>query len=294
MKKKIQVLLNPVAGKGVAGKIEQLIKSSSLHDKYDVTITFTQYAGHATELAKQAVHNGYNAVIATGGDGTVNETGRGLVHTDVALGIIPTGSGNGLARHLGMSVNPVKAIRQLADAETEKIDSLLINNRFAVNVSGFGFDGYVAWLFNHSGKRGLSNYTKISMQEYFKYPPAEFEMSVNNRLMKLNGHMLVIANASQFGNAAVIAPKANLYDGKADFIHVSKPPLWLMPAFFLKLFTGKLSDNKYVHSISADEFYVKASRPLHLHIDGEACDPVEEVHVKVNPLSLNILKGVNS
>jgi diacylglycerol kinase (ATP) len=288
--KKLHLLINPIAGHGLAPKIEGMISSSNLSKKYEITVLHTQYAGHAKVLAQEAVANHIDVVVAVGGDGTVNEVGSALVNTNTTLGIIPAGSGNGLANHIGMKNNPKLALDQLASGSFQKIDSLQINGRFAVNVSGFGFDGYVAWLFNNSGKRGLSNYTKIGMQEYFKYPIANFKINHEGKSFDTEAHMIVIANASQFGNAAVISPLADITDGKLEMIAVTRPGLFKIPGMFYRLFTGKLKDNKYLRTIHCTSFTAESNRPLHLHIDGEAIDPLSKIEVKLNKHSLQIIQ----
>ena len=287
--KTLQLLINPIAGHGLAPRIAALLDASGLRSHYDVTIHFTQYPKHATELASAAVKNNCDVVVAVGGDGTVNEVASALVGSSTTLGIIPAGSGNGFARHIGMKTKPELALQQLTTAPVRKVDSLLINGMFSLNVSGFGFDGYVAWLFNKSGNRGLSNYTKIGLQEYFRYPIAKFELTIDGKKQLSDAHMLVIANASQFGNAAIIAPRSDIYDGKLDLVIVKRPNLFSLPVNFIRLFSGTLKDNKNIQTITCSTFTATSSRPLHLHIDGEGIDPLEKIEVKINPGSLNVL-----
>jgi diacylglycerol kinase (ATP) len=288
--KKLRILINPIAGHGFAPRIASLVDQSSLLKYYEVDTQTTEYAGHAAELARDAVNEGYDCVVAAGGDGTVNEIAAQLVNTNTALAIIPAGSGNGLARHLGFSLKYPQTLEQIAAAKRSSIDTLSINNRFAVNVSGFGFDGLVAWRFNHEGKRGLSNYTKIALQEYFKYPIIRFQLDIDGEPLEKEAHMLVIANASQFGNAAVIAPRAELNDGLMDLVIVKRPPALQLPAMFFKLFNGTLRDNQFVKTIKCAKFTATSNRPIHLHIDGEAVEPLHEITVAVLPSSLNVLK----
>ena len=287
--KKIRILINPIAGSGLAPRIAKMVDASGLNNNYEVETQSTEYAGHAVELTREAVHQEYAAVIAVGGDGTVNEVASSLVGTNTCLGIIPAGSGNGLARHIGMNLNPHKGLMQLNTAKIEAIDSLKINDRFAVNVSGFGFDGYVAWLFNKSKKRGLSTYAKIGVQEYFRYPPADFKINIDGKDYEQSATMLVIANASQFGNAAVIAPRADLHDGLLDLVAVRRPGILHLPQMFFRLFNGTLKDNNYLKTYHCKKFTAIASRPLHLHIDGEAVDPISKIDVELFPASLKVL-----
>lgn len=284
--KKLRVLINPIAGHGLAPKIVKLIDQSSIIKTYEIDTQTTEYAGHASELAREAVLLGYDGVIAVGGDGTVNEIASQLVHTSTALGIVPSGSGNGLAKHLQYSTKFTRVLEQIATAKVKKIDTLLINGHFSLNVSGMGFDGFVAWRFNHEGKRGLSSYTRIALGEFFHYPLIRFRLFLNDRNITTDGHMLVIANASQFGNAAIIAPAAELDDGLMNIVTVKKPPFYLIPSLLYRLFTGNLKENKYLKSYTCNSLQAVTDRPVHLHIDGEAYEPVSKIDVKVVPMSL--------
>lgn len=291
--KKAIVIYNPISGKGLGQKAADEISKSQLKDLYDLTFQKTEYSGHAKEIAKQGLANGFRYFIVVGGDGTINEVGSILKNQDAVLGIIPMGSGNGLAKHIGMSTAINKAINQLCNSSETRIDTLTINERFAVNVSGFGFDGYVAYRFNHHGKRGLSTYTKIGLTEYFKYPLQEFEIHFDNQTKQVKKHMLVIANASQFGNAAIIAPTANLTDGIIEIVAVELPSILKIPGILYRLFTGKLKDNKYIQTYKCKSFIAKSPKPVHLHIDGESLEPVNEINVSVEPKSLIILTPNN-
>ncbi|MBK9637350.1 MAG: diacylglycerol kinase family lipid kinase [Bacteroidetes bacterium] len=287
--KSLLLILNPIAGKGIAKKVEHAIGESGLNEQFQVQIQYTKYSGHAAEIAEKAVQEKIDVVVAAGGDGTVNEVASRLVHSNTALGIIPIGSGNGLARHMGYSMQIKKCLQQIAVSKIEKIDTLLINNRFGVNVSGFGFDGFVAWKFNKEGKRGLSNYTKIALREYAKYQPIHFELEGLPLLNFSNAHMLVIANASQFGNAAIIAPTAQLTDGLMDVVLVRKPSPLQLPSMFYRLFTGKLKDADYIQSFKCNQFSATSDRAIHLHVDGEACEPITKINVVLQPKSLLVI-----
>lgn len=287
--KSLLLILNPIAGKGAAQKVESWIDNSGIKNYYQVKIEYSKYGGHAAEIAAKAVEEKVDVVVAAGGDGTVNEVASRLVNSNTALGIIPIGSGNGLARHLGFSLDIKKCLAQIVTSHSEKIDSLLINNRFGINVSGFGFDGFVAYKFNKEGKRGLSNYTKIALKEYAKYPPIHFSFEGLPVPKFSKAHMLVIANASQFGNAAIIAPTAELTDGLMDVILVRKPSPLQLPSMFYRLFTGKLRDADYLQTFKCKQFSATSDREIHLHIDGEACEPIREIEVILQPKSLLVL-----
>ena len=289
MKSKLLLIINPIAGNGLAPLIENDIKASGIEEKYEVTISYSEKRGHAAQLANTAVENKFQVVVAVGGDGTINETASSLVNSSTALGIIPSGSGNGLAMHLQYPKNPLQALLKIKNGKLHKIDTMRVNNRFAVNVSGFGFDGYVASLFDKQRKRGLRSYTLITLREYFSYPEIKFQISIDDQQFDQAAHMIVIANASQFGNAAIIAPNADLKDGLANIIIVKRPPLHLLPSTFYRLFNGTLKSNRYTKMFTGKKLLIKTSNPIHLHIDGEPMDPISEVEVTVSPSTLNVI-----
>ena len=181
-------------------------------------------------------------------------------------------------------------MKQLRYSDTEKIDTLLLNGRFGVNVSGLGMDGYVAWRFNHEGHRGLSNYTRIALQEFFRYPAVRYTIRIGEKQMTRNAHMCVIANSPEFGNKALIAPRALLSDGLMDIVFVKRPPLHRLPGIMLRLFRGSLKDNAWIETLQTERISIKTDRPIHLHIDGESLPPTDTLDVHVLPGSLLIAK----
>jgi diacylglycerol kinase (ATP) len=289
MKQKVLFIINPIAGHRKAPAIIRYLELSAVREIFDVSISHTEYRSHGIELSAKAADEGFHAVIAVGGDGTVNETARPLIGKETALGIIPAGSGNGLARHLEIPADPKQAIERICRNRITRIDTMEVNDRLSLNVSGFGFDGYVAWLFDQSKKRGLGGYTKIALKEYFKYKSVEFKVKLDDVSLDKTAHMIVIANASQFGNAAVIAPAADLKDGLIDIIVVKRPPVYKMPALFYRLFSGKLKSNENTLMFTTRTMIAVSDRPVHLHIDGEPSEPVNEIKCTINPLSLNVI-----
>ena len=288
--RKLLVVINPIAGKGFAPRLLQLVGQSQLHKTYQVEMILTEGSGHALELATKACRDGFDAVVAAGGDGTVNEVASGLIGSNVALGILPAGSGNGFARPLGYAMDPIRAMAQIAFSEKRKIDTLLINGKPGINVSGFGFDGHVAWQFNHAGKRGLSTYTKIAIRELFSFPTIHFRLILDGKAMDQAAHMLVVANSREFGNAAIIAPQADIADGKMDIVLVKRPPIHRVPGLFFRLFKGTLKNNKDVHYHTCSVLHGEMDRPVHYHVDGEAMEPTSQIQIEVKPLSLTILQ----
>lgn len=288
--KKAVVIINPIAGSGTGLHLLDLVQNSSLANSVELELLVTEGPGHAAQLASEALSRGVDTLVAAGGDGTVNEVASRLVNTTARLGIIPLGSGNGLARQLGWSDKPEVALKQLHSSDTLKIDTLVLNGRFGVNVSGLGMDGYVAWRFNHEGHRGLSNYTRIALQEFFRYPAVRYTIRIGEKQMTRNAHMCVIANSPEFGNKALIAPRALLSDGLMDIVFVKRPPLHRLPGIMLRLFRGSLKDNAWIETLQTERISIKTDRPIHLHIDGESLPPTDTLDVHVLPGSLLIAK----
>src|SRR5436190_15269537 len=199
---KVFFIINKYSGTGFLSSLEEYIIDCCGKLKIEVAIEFTLHKGHATELAKEAVAQGFTRVFAIGGDGTVNEVAQGLVHTDTALGIIPKGSGNGLARHLHIPLKAHAALRLLDKYKILPIDTLRINDKLSINVSGIGFDAHVAGKFGKNGKRGLINYGKLVMQEFPGYKEFPLEIDVDDVKLRRKSFILAFANSSQFGNNA--------------------------------------------------------------------------------------------
>jgi diacylglycerol kinase (ATP) len=289
MKPQLLFIINPVAGHKKAPLIQKSIPLYGLNNIYHIETVLTEYRGHAGVLSARAARENFHAVIAVGGDGTVNESACPLIGTSTALGIIPAGSGNGLARHLHLPADAKAACQKIKQGTITNIDVMEINGRISLNVSGFGFDGYVAWLFDQSKKRGIGGYTRIALKEYFNYKSVGFTLAVDDKVIDRTAHMVVIANASQFGNAAVIAPYADLKDGLMDVIVVRKPALYKLPALFYRLFSGKLKSDQITTMYQCSRLEVSAVNSLHLHIDGEPLEPVSKIQCIIKPLSLKIL-----
>ena len=250
-------------------------------------IIYTQKAGDATRISKEAAMENIDAVVAVGGDGTVNECLKGLVNTNTALGIIPCGSGNGFAYHIGMKRKIEQAIIQLKDTKIETIDSCTANGAPFVNVSGIGFDAHIANLFAALKVRGLINYMQVIFKE-LSYKPQEYTIKYKGIERKVTAYMISCFNASQYGNDAIIAPMADIQDGLIDFVIVKDFPKWKIPLCLLKVVTGKAHLSKYVEIIKCQHMQISASNTL-LHLDGEPYKASNPVKINVLPKSLKIL-----
>ena len=280
---KIRFIINPIAGTGKQKGIKDTIAKHL--DNYD--IVYTQKGGDATRLSSEAVRDDIDAVIAVGGDGTINECLIGLVNTKTALGVIPSGSGNGFAYHIGMYRTVEKAIVQLKNAKIETIDSCTANGAPFVNVSGIGFDAHISNLFAGLKERGFINYVKLILKE-LSYKPQEYTLQYEGIKRKIKAYMISFANASQYGNNARISPMADLQDGLLDFVIVKDFPKWRIPFFLLKVVRGKTHFSKYVEIIKSKHMKISANNTL-LHLDGEPYKAKNPVEIELLPKSLKIL-----
>ena len=219
--RKLSFIINPISGSGKGIRVKKALESSSLFKSFDVSIQTTSYAGEATKMAQKAVTDSVEIIVAVGGDGTVNEIGSALIGSQTVMGIIPTGSGNGLARHLGISRKIEKAIQTLIRGEVKTIDTGFINNRTFLNVTGTGLDAKVSREFAESKNRGWFNYLKIMIMAGSNIIESDYNLKYNGIERTVKASMVSAANSTQFGNNARIAPLANIEDGKID-ICISK------------------------------------------------------------------------
>lgn len=289
MAEKVFFIVNKYSGKGFKESIEGEIIDACLAAGVEGTLEYTQHRGHATELAQQAIEEGFKRIFVRGGDGTVNEAARAIVHSPATMGILPAGSGNGLARHLRVPLNLHQALRQLKHYNTIAIDTLLINGNLSVNVSGFGFDAHVAHAFGKDGIRGLAGYAKIVLGDFLSYKEFDIEASLDGKSESHRAFMVAIANASQFGNSALIAPDASVSDGVLDVCFIRRVPLTEAVPFLTKLFRGKIGRSRFVTLAKARQFKAELSTSQPLHLDGEPFPSTRTVTVEVVPSSLQVV-----
>ncbi|GAA4413405.1 diacylglycerol kinase family lipid kinase [Nibrella viscosa] len=282
-------LVNPLSGtlspeqKDVL--IEYLVQQAD-EMGYIPEVVITKYPGHATELATHAVQRGIRRIIAIGGDGTVNEIARALRHTATALGIVPIGSGNGLARHLGIPLVPKEAVLKALHGRPVVIDSGEINGHPFFCTAGFGFEAVVAHEFARQPVRGLTTYARTAYQLFWQYQPEP--LLVNGQEKKL--FTLTFANAAQFGNNAWIAPKANIADGLLEQCELQPFSLQSVVTLFWQLFHRTLHESAYYRSEAIRTATIQGRKPLLIHADGEPIIvPSDTCQVRVLPNSLLVL-----
>jgi len=280
---KIRFIINPISGTGKQKDIEKYISN---HIK-NFEIFHTKKTGDATKISKEAANEKLDAVIAVGGDGTVNECLKGLVNSNTALGVIPCGSGNGFANHIGMDRSIEKAIKQLKDTRIVIIDSCTVNGSLFVNIAGIGFDAHIADLFLTLTERGFLNYVKLVLKE-LSYNAKEYIISYNNIERKVKAYMIGFANTSQYGNNIRISPMADFKDGLIDFVIVKGFSKWKIPNFIYMLLIGKIHLSKHIEIIQCQKMTIIGEDTL-LHLDGEPFKTNNPIQVALLPKTLKIL-----
>ena len=288
MKKKIYFIVNPISGVGRQKIIERLIDQCLDRTLYDYEIAYTKAAKHATELSTEAAKTGFDVVVAVGGDGSVNEVARGLIGTQSTLAIIPTGSGNGLARHLQIPIHLKKAMEIINKGKSTVIDTMLLNDEAFVNVAGIGFDAHIGWEFAQFGKRGFASYLKVVQREFPKYKAQEFEITIDDKKIHKKAYLISFANGSQWGNNALIAPLADIADGLMDLVVVKDVSFLQSISIGYRLFSKTIHKSPHVDVYKVKEAVIKQQHAI-AHIDGEPIKTGQDISVKVNPLSLRVL-----
>ncbi len=289
MRKKIAFIINPISGVSKKEELTELIQNDLDARFYEPEMIFTEYRGHGTELAKSYVEKKFDAVVAVGGDGTVNEVAQALIDTDCSLGIIPIGSGNGLARHLNIPMNVSKAIEHLNHAETILIDYGIVNERPFFCTCGTGFDAYVSTEFAKGKKRGIMSYIEKIITGYFSYKSLNYHILGNEIDLNVKAFVLTFANASQWGNNAYIAPQASVQDGKLDISIMSNFPVIAIPTLALNLFAKTIDKDLFMTTLQSDEITLIREESGPFHYDGEPYEEGKEIHIKIVPDGLKVL-----
>ena len=243
-KRKVTYIINPHSGISKKDFIEKDIEALTNKEEVDYDITYTEYAGHAHEIAG-SLRDKVDVVVAVGGDGTVNEIGSALLHSRTAMGIVPCGSGNGLARELDIPLRPSTAIEVINDGEEKTIDVMMINDRCSLNVAGIGFDAYISHKFAKVKTRGPLQYMNLIAREYPKYKAREYVLDIDDHIFQRKAFFISFANSTQWGNNIHIAPGAKMDDGLIDVCIVSEFPNYAIPAMLVQLLSQSIEANKY-------------------------------------------------
>jgi YegS/Rv2252/BmrU family lipid kinase len=290
----VTIIINPISGRArtAAGRSRVAIaRAVTERLATDAEIVVTERAGHAHDLARHAAARGVQAVVAWGGDGTINEVASALAFSGVPLGIVPAGSGNGLARELGISFRADRAIESALRGSPRAIDVGEIEQRLFVNAAGIGVDAHIASRFNASSntRRGLLGYAHITVRAMVSYVPMHYRVTVGGVVADVRAVLVTIANSAQFGNGARIAPGAKVDDGLLDLVVVPERSRLVTVANFPRLFTGGVERVPGCRLAKVSEVTVEADEPMTFHVDGEPVQGGKRLHAKVHPGALKVL-----
>lgn len=258
-------------------------------DLYNYEICISEYAGHSKVLVQEAIDGGFDIVAVAGGDGSINEVGTKLIGTDIALAIIPCGSGNGLSRCLNIPLNPIKALELINQGYSRKIDTVDINGHTFISIAGTGYDAKVAEDYSNDKRRGFDTYFKYIVRDFFALKEQNYILELPDKTLETNAFFISFANSNQMGYDVPISPKASLWDGLVDLCIVQKPnpiELPVMGAYFINKDMDKAPK---VSIIQTPEVNIIRPQADVINLDGESIIMEKDLHLKVNPLSLNII-----
>ena len=291
-KRKILAVINPISGTSNKEFMPETIARCIDPDKFDVVVRFTQHASHATLLTEEAIKEGFYGVIAVGGDGTINEVAAALRDSSTALGIIPCGSGNGLARHLGIPMNVEKALEIINLDNIEALDYCTANDRPFFCTCGVGFDAHVSQKFAEARKRGPLSYIQKTLVEYLKYRCKTYSIEMNDRVVTEKAFVIACGNASQYGNNAFVTPRASMHDGLID-VTVIHPFTPLDTAVLgVLLFTRHIDQDTNINTFRTSELTIHRPKPDVMHIDGEPIMMDADIHIKCHKAGIKIFLPV--
>ena len=289
----IHIIINPFSGargRSMGNTRAELARRLVALRGIEARVQVTEYPGHGIELARQALADDASLVCAWGGDGTVNEIASVLSYTGVPLGVIPEGSGNGLARELGVYLSPEKALDVAINGHERVIDAGQMGDRPFFNLAGIGLDARIASLFNQRAphRRGFLRYIWLGWQQLVTYVPASYRIQIQGEQRELRAIMIVSANLGQYGNGAYIAPGADAEDGKLDLVIVGARSM--SRAFLLtpRLFTRSLHQARDILTTQVTQVSIASNDPLICHVDGEPFEAGSEVTITVKPRALRV------
>lgn len=295
---KVAVIINPISG---AGRRRDVARVRAEHAaalveqrRLNAEVFVTERPGHARELAGAGLRRGVTTFVAWGGDGTVNEIGSALVGSDATLAIVPSGSGNGLARELGVPLDPAAAFQVMFEGRSRLIDAGELDGHLFFNIAGIGLDAHVAHRFAEGGlgRRGFIRYLELAAREVASFTPHEYALTADGRDLNVRPLLIAIANARQYGNGALIAPEALLDDGKLDLVVVDYLPAWRVLMHAPKLFAGTVAQVPGVSITRTSTLSIASDVALVYHVDGEPHVGASRVNARIHSRALRVISGI--
>lgn len=284
--KSILFIVNPISGGIKKDRIIKAIEKEMASTSCKWEILKTEYAGHATEIARRSEAD---IVVAVGGDGTVSEVAHGLTGTDKALGIVPCGSGDGLALHLGLSRTPIKALRQILGGELSEIDYGDVNGHPFFCTTGVGFDAEVSLAFAKAKKRGLKTYITESWNIWKHYKALDYEITVDGKSRTVPAMFITVGNANQWGNRARITPDASIRDGRLDITAVKPFRFFQFPALGIRLFTGTANKSRKVLHLRGEAITIRRPVEGAVHFDGDPSEMGKNLEIRIHKAALKVI-----
>jgi len=288
--KKILFIINPISGGHNKVEIIKSIPKILDKNKFDIFITHTRRSGHAAEIALKAVAENMDIVVAVGGDGTINEVASQLVNTNTALAIVPCGSGNGLARDLGISLHYKEAIQQINELEIRKIDVGICNNQYFFSIAGVGYDAKVAYDFNRGKKRKFVGYLWAILKDFFRVKAQQYEIEFEEHTHIGNYFLISVANCSQWGYNVQVAPGAKLDDGLFIVNLCKKPSIFSVIPFGIKLLSNKINRSKYVNFKTTKQISITSGTDFFYHLDGDAKGIIRQIDIEILHKALGVVR----
>lgn len=288
-KSNILFIINPISGGKDKLKIPGLIDANLDRSKFNANYSFTEYIGHASEIAEEAASKNFDIIVAVGGDGTINEIGTKVMQQNKILGILPFGSGNGLSRFLKIPMNTTQAIKVINDCKVSVIDTARFNDKCFFNMAGMGFDAHISSVFAGNKSRGLSGYLKLGFKEMLNYKPQTYHIYIDGKEYIRTAFVVSVANSSQYGNNAHIAPNASITDGLLDVCIIKEFPIYKIPVLAYHMLNASADQSNMVEIIQGREIRIQRKSNDAIHIDGEPFFMGKEINVSIAPLSLNII-----
>lgn len=285
-----RLLINPISGTksklktGLERRLEEILSAKG----HQLETRRTYYHAHASELAQEAVEDGVDVLIVAGGDGTINEVLSSIYQSNTALSIIPLGSGNGIARSLGLPLNIEKAIQVCAQGKSRPIDVGSFAGNLFLGVAGIGFDAHIAKCFRDESKRGLWKYAWLILRECMRYNSPQIKVVSGDEVISEKAFVATAANANQYGNNAYVDKAASMEDGILNFVYLKRFPFWLFPLMLVRGMLGKIIQSRYADQILADHFDIETDSTIG-HVDGEPIEISSPVSITLSPGAIKIV-----
>lgn len=288
-KRNIFFIINPISGGKNKNKIPALIDKYLDKLIYNYNYMYTDFVGHAVQLAEKAVRKNYEIIVAVGGDGTVNEVATIAAKYNKTLGIIPLGSGNGLARFLKIPANPVKAIKLINHCNCIFMDVATLNKKYFFNMAGIGFDAQISNVFAKSKIRGLKGYLKLGIVEVVNYKSKRYQLEIDGLHLQRDAFAISIANSTQYGNNVYISPHSSVTDGLVEVCIIKPFPLFELPLLAYQMLRAKTHQSKVVEIISGKKVKIWRGEEGPVHVDGEPYIMGKEIEIGIFPAYLSVI-----